>query len=755
MSKASRRRSSARPAPPPPVRRSWRAVLIVGLAAIAIAAAAAVGWLYARASAPFGGPIVLISIDTLRADHLPIYGYRHGDTPNIDALARDGIVFDHAYSQAPQTLPEHTSILTGELPYQDGVRDNIGFVLKPGSDTLARMLDARSFATGGVVSGYVLRKSTGIGQGFQYFNADMPASSPDMSVGDVRRDGADSEAVAARWVDAQRSSRFFLFLHLYDVHQPYQPRARFAGLAPYDQEVAYDDEMVGRLVQTLKQKGLYKQALIILVSDHGEGLGDHGELEHGIFLYNDTIRVAFVVKMPGDVQAGRHVAEPVQHIDIVPTILDLLHAPRPAGLLGRSLVPLLEGTGRVPEQGIYSEAMYPRYHFGWSQLYSLTDSRYKYIQAPHPELYDLKRDPGELHNIVTDRPNVAQAMAGALDRMIAGSKVNTPKPISADALQRLQSLGYIGDVSSVSADTPASSLPDPKDMLPVLDAYRHAVDLADHRQFARSIALLQKVVAGQPEMADVWDQLANIELRVGQAKAAADAYKHFIELKPDQTAGYIGMATALLQMKQYDAARQNAELAVKVAPKDEPRQAAEAHGLLAKIALAQGDAASAAREAALAEGLDPTLPMKAFIGARLLYDQGKYAAALPLFEQALAQVARRSMQVPGLHFYAGDTMARLDQNAAAERQFQEELRYFPQDARAYASLAMLYRATGRNAASDQTIEALLRASPVPASYNLAARLWTIFGEKQQAAAVLAAARRQFGAGRSGAPPPRF
>ncbi|MDE3154561.1 MAG: sulfatase-like hydrolase/transferase [Acidobacteriota bacterium] len=745
MSKASRRRPPARPAPASSSRRSWRAALVIGLVGLGVVIAAATGWRYARTSSPISGPIVLISIDTLRADHLPVYGYQHGDTPNIDALARDAVVFEHAYTQAPQTLPAHASLLTGELPFQDGVRDNLGFILKPGTDTLARQLDARGFTTGGVVSSFVLRKETGIGQGFDFFDASLPSSSPDLSLGDVRRDGADSEAVAERWLDQQASSRFFLFLHLYDVHRPYITRPAFSTLAPYDQQVSYDDEMVGRLLDALKRKKLYEQATIILVSDHGEGLGDHGEQEHGVFLYNDTVHVAFIVKMPGNQRAGTRIAEPVQHIDVVPTILDLVHAPRPAGLLGRSLRPLLEGTGKVPETGIYAEAMYPRYHFGWSALYSLTDSRYRYIRAPHPELYDLQRDPGERHNILDDRPRVAEAMAGALAQIMAGAKEQAPAQVSADTLERLQSLGYVGTVSSTPSDTPDSKLPDPKDKIQVLEAYRNAVDLADHREFAQAIAGLQKVVAAEPEMADVWDQIASLSLRTGQPKEAAEAYKHLVTLKPDRPNGYLGMATALLQLKQYDQAIEHARLAASVTPKDDPIGAATAHALIAKIAMAEGNAALANQEAAAAEQFDPTLPMKAYIAARLLYNQGKYAEAVPLFEQALAAVKKRSTQIPELHFYAGDSLARLDRYAEAERQFREELHYFPQNIRAYASLAMLYRAAGNDAASEQSIQALLTASPLPESYATAAKLLTVFGEPQKAAAVREEARRRFGA----------
>ncbi|HEY7792298.1 MAG TPA: sulfatase-like hydrolase/transferase [Vicinamibacterales bacterium] len=726
------------------MRRSWRAPLIVGLVSAGVLIAAVFGWRFARSSTRPSGPIILISLDTTRADHLSIYGYTHGHTPAIDALARDGVVFERAYAQAPQTLPEHTSILTGELPFQHGVRDNLGFTLTPGAATWPRLLAAHGYATAGFVSSYVLRPDTGINQGFETYDAAMPASSPETSVGDVRRDGQLTEQAAERWIDGQSSSRFFLFLHLYDVHRPYEPRPAFKALAPYDQEVAYDDQEVGQLIGLLKRKGLYDQATIVLLSDHGEGLGDHGELEHGVFIYDDTIRVALVMKLPGNRSAGRRVPVPVQHIDVLPTILDLLHMSRPSDLRGRSLVPALDGTGTIPEQGIYAEAMYPRYHFGWSDLHSLTDVRYRYIQAPHPELYDLERDPGERHNIAADRPRVAEAMAAALTQMMSGAKADAPSQVSPDTLARLQSLGYVGTVAAVSPSTPSSTLPDPKDKLPVLERYRQAVDDADSRQFEPAIALLRQIVAGDPEMADVWDRIGNMSLRIGRSADAADAYKRFIALKPDQPIGYMGAATALMQLKQYDAALEHARLAARVSGTGDPHGAANAHALAARIAIAAGHADEARQEALAAEQIDPTLPMKAFVDARLLYDEGKYADALPHFQAALAQAANRPVQVPELHYYAGDTFGRLNQYPQAEQQFSEELKYFPQNTRAYAGLAMVYRAAGQDAQSDAAVQRLLQASPIPDSYALAAKLWTMFGEPQQAEAARAEARRRFG-----------
>ena len=304
----------------PPVSRPFRYTFILIVVTVAVVLAAAGGWRYARASAPVSGPIIVISIDTLRADHLPAYGYKKVKTPVIDALAADGVLFERAYSHAPQTLPAHTALLSGRLPFETGVRDNVGFTVKPGERLLPQMLRDRGFATGGVVSAYVLRKETGIAQGFDFFDGDMPSSPREMSIGiaQVQRDGTISEAIAEKWLDTVGTSRAFLFLHLYEPHKPYTPPQRFAEYAPYDGEIAYVDEIVGAFIKYLKSHQLYDRSTIILLSDHGEGLGDHGELEHGLFVYEEAVHVPLIIKQEGNAGAGRRVADLAQHIDLVP-----------------------------------------------------------------------------------------------------------------------------------------------------------------------------------------------------------------------------------------------------------------------------------------------------------------------------------------------------------------------------------------------------------------------------------------------------
>jgi len=695
------------------VSRPFRFTIIILLAALGTVLAAFSGWRFARASAPVNGPIILISIDTLRADHLPAYGYRKVKTPAIDALATDGIVFERAYAHAPQTLPAHASILSGRLPFETGVRDNLGFVVKAGERLLPQMLRDRGFATGGVVSAYVLRKETGIAQGFEFFDAGMIQASPDASVERLKRDGTESEAVAERWLDQQRSQRVFLFLHLYEPHRPYAPPAPYAQYDPYDGEIAYVDTIIGRLVDHLKTQQLYDRSTIILLSDHGEGLGDHVEQEHGLFVYDETIHVPLIIKQAGGAGAGRRIADVVQHVDLVPTILDLAKAPIPGNLRGRSLTPILDGSGTLREQAVYSEAWYARTHFGWSELKTLTARRHRYIKAPAEELYDLERDPDERKNIAAAQPEERQTLRTALDAMIP--------------------------------DTRPESRIDPKDKREVVEKYRTAIDLAEARNWAQAIELLEGIVRDEPQLIEVWQQLARIATRVDRFATALDAYRHLAELMPTDPAPLLSASATLIRLNKLEEARLQAQSSADIAT-DGPMRA-RAHGLLARIALAHRDPDGARHEAELALEADPHLPVAAYVEGRLLYDHGRFSEAMPHFEEAITAWAKTpgagAEAIEDLYFYAGDALTRLERFSEAEFAFEEQLRAVPHHARARAGLAMVYVRTGRTDEAEDAATDMIRLSPTADAYALAARIWRALGKPRQAETLRAEARKTF------------
>lgn len=697
-------------------------------------------WQLAGDAPPPAGPIVLVSIDTLRADRLPVYGYRKVATPAIDALAAGGVVFDQAWAHSPQTLPSHASIFTGRLPFEHGVRDNMGFSVKEGEDTLAAWLRARGYVTGGFVSAYVMRRETGIGQGFDTYDDHLPPTSPEKATGEVQRDGADTLAAAQRWIDGLSSDRFFLFLHLYEPHSPYTPPERFARYDPYDGEIAYADELVGRLVDALKRRDLYEGATIVVLSDHGEGLGDHGEMEHGIFVYSETIKVPLVVKLPRGGEAGRRVADPVQHIDLVPTLLDLAGAPPPGGLRGRSLVPAMGGK-TIPEQGLYAEALYSRFHFGWSELYALTDARYRFIRAPRDELYDLQHDPGERDNIAAARETTRVVMRQALDGLLAGRDIEAPAAVSAEDREALRALGYVGMQATVDDAAGADALPDPKDKVQVLADYRRGLDMVRDGRAAEAIGLFEQMVAKNPGMGDVWNEIAGLFIVQGRLEDALVAYRRLVEVAPYDPAALVSVAQVLVELGRLDEAQAQAAQAVKMLPATEGRWLASAHKMLMRVALTRGDASAARAEAALAEQADASFPMIEYCEGLIQYNAGEYQQALPHFEAALAKSAGRTFQIPDLRYYVGDTLGHLDRLADAERLFNDELVFFPNSLRATSGLAMVYRSQGRVDESNGAIERMLRRTPTPQAFDLAARLWTMFGETARAAGARSALRK--------------
>jgi choline-sulfatase len=717
--------------------RRFRFTFIIGLVGLASALAAIGGWRYARASAPVSGPIILISIDTLRADRLPVYGYQGVRTPAIDALARDGVVFERAYSHVPQSLPAHAALLSGRLPFETGVRDNAGFTVASAERLLPEMLRDRGYRTAGIVSSYVLRKETGIGQGFTFFDADIPPDPSGTSVTGLHRDGAESERIAEDWLTASGTERAFLFLHLYEPHKPYAAPARFAEYEVYDGEIAYVDEIVGRLVKYLKTHQVYDQSTIILLSDHGEGLGDHGEDEHGLFIYEETIRVPLIVKPAAGEGAGQRVSDLVQHVDIVPTILDLAKAPVPGNLRGQSLKPLLDGVGRLPERTVYAESLYGWYRFGWSPLTSLTDGRRRYIRAAREELYDLQEDSAEQENLALTGAREQSGLSAALDRLLGGTDPQAPGEVSTDDQERLEALGYVGTPRQFVAT--GTELPDPKDTLQILEMYREAVEQVASGQWLQAMERLQALVRRDPLNADLWSRLGALAFASGRYEQTVGAYERFVALRPNEADGYLGAAAALLRLRRLENAQDHAELATMAA---NPRARASAHELLAKIALARRDAPTAREQAELASKADPGLPMPVYVEGRIRYDQGRYADALPLFERALAAlVATAPRQISELHFYAADSFMRLEEYAEAEAHALEELRYFPQNVRARAWLAMLYDAMERTDEAHETLNELVRRTPTPEAYNLAARAWTSIGNPRRAAAVRAEAQR--------------
>jgi choline-sulfatase len=602
-----------------------------------------------RAEAPVKPPVILISIDTLRSDHLPAYGYRGIATPAIDRLAADGIVYEHAFSHVPLTLPSHTSIFTGLLPAHHGVRDNAAFHLDPKTPTIASMLRAHGYATGGVVSAYVLRASTNIGSGFDAYDDRIPfiEGAP---TGNLARPGRDSIAIARQWMATKAAQPFFAFVHLFEPHAPYQPS--------YDGEIATTDALVGELLDSLRASGTYDDALIILLSDHGEGLGDHGEQEHGVLLYREALQVPLIVKLPRGERHGTRVAEVVQLVDVLPTIAAVTGAAAPP-VDGRSL---LDRGAR----SVYSETLYPRLHLGWSELRSVIAWPHQLIDGPKPELYEVAHDARETHDLHDSERRVYAKLRHDLEA--APSAPAVAQRIDAEEAKKLAALGY---VSAQSPSAAASTL-NPREHLQDLAALKQVTELMAARRFADAAALMERLLATNPGWSDVRDQLGVAYENLGDLARAEKTYRDAIRTTPQLAPEFaVSLANVLIERGAVDDAEAHARLALADRP-------ADAHELLARIAAARGDFVTARREAELAKS--------DFLLAQVLLAQHDAAGALAILQRMYAQ---KKPLPRGFVSVAGEVFLQLGRREEARLAFQHAVQLHPEDETSRKRLAAL------------------------------------------------------------------
>jgi len=512
-----------------------------------------------RGVAPGDLNVVIITLDTTRFDAMGYAGAPGNPTPAIDGLGRDGVIFEGAVASVPLTLPSHATIFTGVLPPTHGVRDNGGFVLDPRHVTLAERLKDRGWKTGGFVGAYVLDAKWGINQGFDhYFDEFDLRKYKRISLGDVARTAGEVVDAALPWLEQQADDRFFAWLHFYDPHTPYSPpepyKSRFPD-RPYIGEVAYVDAQVARITNWLASRRLLERTIVIITGDHGESLGEHGEGTHGLFIYDATMRVPLVIRTPYGAAKGRRVRQVVRTHDIVPTVLDLLGLPGEGTLDGRSLAPLLAGA-RADDLDAYSESLYARHHYGWSELKALRAGRFKYIDAPRPELYDLEQDPHERENLFDARRPLADRLAAELlkagaEQVTGGAAAQAT--VDPETRERLAALGYIGSFVS-TAKKEGEALADPKDKIEIFNLMFAASEHAGKETPEQAIARFEKVLAQDPNVLDAWIMLGNEHFKKGDYGAAIDKYQRALRINPDYDLATINLAGAYRSMGNYDAA---------------------------------------------------------------------------------------------------------------------------------------------------------------------------------------------------------
>lgn len=662
-------------------------------------------------------PVFIISIDTLRSDRLPAYGYSKGFTPAIDLFRKDAVLFRSAFSNAPLTLPSHASLMTGRLPYRHAVRDNIGYALASEEQTLASILKTNGYATGAAVSSFVLRKDTGIDQGFESYD-DLMTESPMESISSWTRNGDVTRQILTSWIEGSANRKLFGFLHLYEPHLPYTPPAPYAAefADPYDGEIAYTDAIVGRFLDELRAKGLYDRALIILMSDHGEGFGDHGELGHGVFVYRESIQIPLMVKLPNGTRAGQEITTVASITDLMPTILAQLRIEAPKGLDGVDLF----STAAASERWIYSEAYYQRLHYGWKELISLTGSKHHYIDAPRVEVYDYKTDPGEMTNIAEDQRRLVAARRSEVAAVTAAHPFESPRAANPEDVAKLTALGYLGSGPTDSA----SALPDPKDKVEALTLMGRGMAFLQHGEYEKAVEAGQALVKDNPDFLHGWGLISGAYRKMGKRELALEALQEQMKRSASPQVA-LTMASAFAELGRYDEARKHAELALEYAP-------SFARETLATIAIAEGKLDVAENEARKSLEIEPNRVQALVLLSQIRNRQQRFAEELQLLDQTRGIVETYRMpKIRELELKRGEALLRERRVAEAEAAFRAETENFPDNLWAWSNLALAVGGQGRSAEAKVILGRAQEKNPGPRMAGLARQSLRIIEEGER------------------------
>jgi arylsulfatase A-like enzyme/tetratricopeptide (TPR) repeat protein len=655
-----------------------------------------------------------VTIDTLRADRVGAYGYRPAQTPSLDRLGQRGVLVEDAVVQVPQTRPSHASFFTGRLPYEHGIRDNFSPPLDAAHPTLATLLKGQGYATGGFIGAYPVSRDSGLDRGFDVFD-DPFGGGPGggLSLERSARPAGPVVDAALEWLEAPRKQPFFAWVHVFDPHAPYEPPEPFASrfqMAPYDGEVAYADSQVGRLLAWVEASGQASRTLVVVTSDHGEGLGDHGEDEHQLFVYDSTLRVPLLLSWPGRLPSGRRVSGQFRSVDLLPTTLDLLGLP-PTPTSGASRAAALLGTEPIPDNESYAESLFGQLHFGWAALRALRGQGWKYIDAPRAELYHLAEDPGETRNRLEERGQVASAMSARLRRFDTTGPPAATASVDPDAAERLAALGYVG--GAFFTGTPSGV--DPKDAAREYQAF--------HRETSRAAALFEKgdftgvvQVLGPlaaPRRAEgggtVRRQSFAVSYYLGRAllelKRFADAVEPLrgaLRLSPQTPALFVALARAQAGAGRLEEALATIERGLELAPRH--------LGLLqmkGRVLLGRGAATAALAVLEEARGIDPRNALLRVDLANALREAGRPGPALAEAEEA-ARLDPRSAEA---QVARGLCLGALGRAPEAEAAFRRALEAAPGNPDALFFLAVTQLKSGHSGEAAALVERVLRVAP--------------------------------------------
>ena len=618
--------------------------------------------------------VILITLDTTRADRMGFLGSTRGLTPNLDALAHQSLVFTRAYAQVPLTTPSHAAIFTGTYPQFNHV-DYMGQPLSADLPDLPDILKHHGYKTGAFVGSLIIDDknpvAAGFGRGFDTYDAPFHnRSKGEDRYQSVERRAGTVVASALRWLETHRQGPFFIWVHCYDPHDPYDPpppfKTRYAD-QPYDGEIAYTDSAMGKLFSGLKSLGLYDGALIALMADHGEALGEHGEPHHGIFLYDETIHVPLLFKLPHQRFAGKKLDGRVRLVDVAPTILQSVGIRVPSAIQGESLLPVMELTtasppppGVHPDRPAYSESDYGHRAFGWSALRSWRAGKYLYVDAPERELYDESKDPGELHNLASNAKAVADTMQSQADKFhqdTAGTETAHIQ-LTHEQSESLRSLGYVGTDTSAGADNKERG-PDPKGKTAIADLFDKALVAIEDDEFEKAIPELQKVLKVEPNTALAYLELGRAYVHMKDSQTAVPLLRTAVEKLPYDGMARFMLGRALVETGQWDEAAPQFEAALTHTP-DSP----QLHFYLAVVDERSQHIPEAMNEFRETIKLKPDHFRANLLLGRLLGMQGKAQDALPYLREA-AKIDPKSLEA---HMFLANVYAELGDMKNAEQQ---------------------------------------------------------------------------------------
>ena len=690
----------------PPRTRLARAVLVLGLLGVAASGCRAGSDAPASSGATAPRHLIIVTIDTLRADRLGAYGNTTVPTPHFDRIAREGVRAADATTHVPITRPSHTSLFTGRYPPEHGVRDNISLPLASDVPTLAEALKARDFATAAFVSSFVLDSNSGLNRGFDHYDdaVDTGNGTEAVSISNAQRRGDVTLGRVEAWLDARpadvKARRTALWIHLYDPHDPYEPPEPFATRfadRPYDGEVAWTDTLLGRLRASLDARQLWNDALVVVTADHGEALGEHGEQGHGFFAYETTLKVPFVMRGPG-VPAGQVLDGPLRLIDVAPTVTALLGLSPLAGATGRSLVPHLAAGAPAITGTTYAESLTPLVHYQWSDLRVLRDGTWKYILAPRPELYDLAADPGETRDLATSNTATARRLRAALEGVLRAERERALDPagarpaVSAETLQKLGALGYVSP--GAAAGTVAQGA-DPKDKIEEFSTLsrlmREGLDLLHQQRFAESAARFTELRRVGADSFQLHFYLGEALTGLGRHREAEARYLRSVEIMPSFTQAHANLANARIAQQNL----RGALAALQQGQKDAPNEPLlfEREG---QVWQTLGDAARAMAAYRQAETLAPRDALVRWRLGELFLSVGQPGEALAKFRDATTL----DPSVADFWNSLGMVLGGAGQNDEADRAFTEAVTRDPRNARYAYNLGLIRQRSGKADAAE-------------------------------------------------------